>query len=369
MNHICAIQKKLTEKNWDFLLLTDERNQRYAGGFPFTDGFVLISREAAWIITDSRYEEAAREVVGSGTASKPQPEVLLFTREHPRMKILKELIHRYGSTPEPRLAVEDGRLSHTEYLNLERMLGIRLVSSENVMETLRSSKDDEELRFMIQAQRISERALEDTLQIIRPGMTEKEVAAELVYRMLRYGSEGNAFAPIVVTGKNTSKPHGVPGDTVIREGDLLTMDFGSLKGGYCSDMTRTVAVGSATEEMKNVYDIVLKAQLAGIAAARSGIAGREIDSAARSVIRDAGFGDYFGHGFGHSLGLEIHERPVAVPTEDRLMPDGAVCSAEPGIYIPGKYGIRIEDVMIIRENGAEVITKAPKAELTVIGNC
>lgn len=369
MNHIRAIQEKITEKNWDFLLLTDEKNQRYAGGFPFTDGFLLISKENAWLITDSRYEEAAREAVTGTADSKTELEVLLFNREHPRMKILKELILRNRNTAELRLAVEDSRLSHTEYLNLERMLGFRLVSSENVMETLRSSKDEEELRSMIQAQRISEHALEETLSVIRPGMTEKEVAAELVYRMLKHGSEGNAFDPIVVTGKNTSKPHGVPGDTVIQQGDLLTMDFGSLKDGYCSDMTRTVAVGYATEEMKTVYDVVLKAQLAGIAAARSGIAGREIDSAARSVIRDAGFGEYFGHGFGHSLGLEIHERPVAGPTETRLMPDRSVCSAEPGIYIPGNFGVRIEDVMIIRKNGAEVITKAPKAELLVVGRC
>ena len=219
---------------------------------------------------------------------------------------------------------------------------------------------------MIRAQRISEAALEETLHIIRPGMTEKEVMAELVYRMLRHGSEGNSFDPIVVTGKNTSMPHGVPGDTVIQNGDFITMDFGSLSGGYCSDMTRTVAVGSATEEMKNIYYTVLKAQLAGIAAARSGVPGKVIDGAARKVIEDAGYGEYFGHGFGHSLGLDIHEPPFAGPRGEVPMAENDLCSAEPGIYLPGKFGVCIEDVMIIRPDGAEVITKAPKMELIVL---
>ena len=219
---------------------------------------------------------------------------------------------------------------------------------------------------MIQAQRISEAALEETLALIRPGMTEREVAAELVYRMLRHGSEGNSFDPIVVTGKNGSMPHGVPGDTVIRAGDFVTMDFGCLKNGYCSDMTRTVAVGSATDEMKNVYYTVLRAQLAGIAAARAGVIGKEIDGAARRVIEEAGYGPYFGHGFGHCLGLDIHEPPFAGPSGELPLPVNSLSSAEPGIYLPGRFGVRIEDVMILRPEGAEVITRAPKTELIIL---
>ena len=196
-------------------------------------------------------------------------------------------------------------------------------------------------------------------------MTEREVAAELVYRMLRHGSEGNSFDPIVVTGAKTSMPHGVPGDEVIKSGDFITMDFGSLKDGYCSDMTRTVAVGSASEEMKNVYSVVLEAQLAGIAAAKAGVPGKVIDGAARAVIEKAGYGEYFGHGFGHSLGLDIHEAPNANPRGETPMPEGAVVSAEPGIYLPGRFGVRIEDVMVLHNDGAEVITKAPK-ELIIL---
>ena len=365
MNHIHAIQRKLETKGWNGILLTDAINQRYACGFPFTDGFVLVGREKAWLITDSRYIEAATDAVKAET---DEIEVLLFDNAHPKMRILKSLLPGLAAETgtEIKLAAEDGRLSHREFLSLEKLLGLELVSSENTLEGLRASKDEDEIRSMTEAQRISERALEETLQIIQPGMTEKEVAAELAYRMLRNGSEGNSFDPIVVTGRNTSKPHGVPGDTVLQPGDFLTMDFGSLKNGYCSDMTRTVALGCATEEMRNLYAIVLEAQIAGIAAAKAGIPGCEIDAAARKIIQDAGYGAYFGHGFGHSLGLEIHEPPNANPREKRLMPDGAVISAEPGIYLPGQYGVRIEDVMILRPNGAEVITKAPKESLLVI---
>lgn len=357
MNHISAIQKKLVESGWDAILITDERNQRYACGFPFTDGFVLVSRDKAWLITDSRYIEAA-------AAEAEAAEVLLYDRSQPKMRILKGLLDDLGGGA--RIVAEDGRLSHFAFAQMEKLLGMEILGAGNALEELRSAKDEEEIRSMVLAQRISEQALEETLQVIQPGMTEKEVAAELVYRMLRHGSEGNSFDPIVVTGKNTSKPHGVPGDTVIRRGDFLTMDFGSLKNGYCSDMTRTIAVGSATEEMRSIYSIVLEAQLAGIAAARSGIPGREIDEAARKVIRDAGYGEYFGHGFGHSLGLEIHEAPNANPGETRLMPEGAVVSAEPGIYLPGQFGVRIEDVMVLRKDGAEVITRAPKTELLIV---
>ena len=230
----------------------------------------------------------------------------------------------------------------------------------DILAQLRAGKDAGELADMIAAQRIAEKALDEVLGILRPGLTEQEVASELVYRMYKYGGEANSFDPIVVTGSKTSLPHGVPGDKVIAEGDFVTMDFGTMYNGYCSDMTRTVAVGHATQEMKDIYSIVLEAQLAGIAAAKPGVPGRDIDGAARKVISDAGYGQYFGHGFGHSLGLEIHEAPNANPANDKPMPEGAAISAEPGIYIPGKFGVRIEDVMWLHDGGSEVITKAPK---------
>lgn len=356
MNNIAKIRKALIENDLDALLITDEKNQRYAAGFPFTDGYVLVTREKAWLITDSRYIEAA-ELAAGGCAT-----VQMYDRQHSALSLVKAALTEAGVS---RLGGEERKLSHGDYQDIEKELGLPLLPAQQLLADLRASKSAEEIASMIKAQRISEAALEETLHIIKPGMTEREVAAELVYRMLRHGSEGNSFDPIVVTGAKTSMPHGVPGDEVIKSGDFITMDFGSLKDGYCSDMTRTVAVGSASEEMRNVYSVVLEAQLAGIAAAKAGVPGKVIDGAARAVIEKAGYGEYFGHGFGHSLGLDIHEAPNANPRGEALMPEGAVVSAEPGIYLPGRFGVRIEDVMVLHNDRAEVITKAPK-ELIIL---
>ncbi len=357
MSKIAKIREELLRRELDAVLVTDEKNQRYAAGFPFTDGAVLVGREKAFLLTDSRYIEAAESAADEGVT------VRLFDREHPLAERVREALDETGAA---RVAAEDEKLSHAAFLDWEKKLGLSLLPAGGLFAGLRAVKTEEEIASMIRAQRISEAALEETLPLIRPGMTERQVAAELVYRMLRHGSEGNAFDPIVVTGARTSMPHGVPGDTVIRAGDLVTMDFGSLSGGYCSDMTRTVAVGSATEEMRNVYHIVLQAQLAGIAAARAGVRGRDIDAAARRVIDGAGYGAFFGHGFGHCLGLDIHEPPFAGARGEAPLPAGALSSAEPGIYLPGRFGVRIEDVMIIREDGAELITRAPKDELIIL---
>ena len=230
----------------------------------------------------------------------------------------------------------------------------------DLLAELRAVKDPEELEILISAQRIAEKALADILNEIRPGVTEKEIAARLQYLMLHYGAEDKSFDPIVVSGPNGSLPHGVPSEKVIQAGEFVTMDFGCVYRGYCSDMTRTVAVGSVTDEMRRVYDTVLAAQLAGIAAAKAGATGRAVDGAAREVIEQAGYGPCFGHSFGHGVGVEIHEGPNATPSNDKPLPAGAVISAEPGIYLPGRLGVRIEDVLYLTEDGCQNLTLAPK---------
>ena len=246
-----------------------------------------------------------------------------------------------------------------------KALSCDLVLATDILWRLRSVKDGEELDAMVAAQRIAERALDQILGEIRPGVTEKEIAARLQYLMLHYGAENMSFDPIVVSGPNGSLPHGVPGERVIQNGEFVTMDFGCIYHGYCSDMTRTVAVGFATEEMQRVYHTVLSSQEAGIRAARAGVTGREVDGAARAVITAAGYGDYFGHSFGHGVGVEIHEAPNASPMNEKPLPAGAVISAEPGIYLPGKLGVRIEDVILLTEEGCKDLTKAPK-ELIIL---
>ncbi len=334
----------------DALLIQNDKNRRYALGFASSAGCCLVTPEKAWFFTDSRYIEAAQNTIKGA-------EVAMISSAEPYEKKINELIEKCSIK---RLGVEEASMSHADYLSLSAKLKAELVPAQSIFKELRSSKKAEEIASLKTAQGIAEAALREVLPLIKPGVTERELAAELTYRMLLGGAENNSFDPIVITGSKTSMPHGVPGDVKIRSGDFVTMDFGCVYTGYCSDMTRTVAVGSASEKMKEVYSVVLEAQLAGIEAAKAGVTGREIDKAARDIIAKAGYGAYFGHSFGHGVGLDIHEEPNASPTNEKPMPAGAVISAEPGIYIPGEFGVRIEDVIIIRENGAENITRFEK---------
>ena len=351
MERLAKIRGGLIDLGLDAVLITDELNQRYATGFAFTDGAVLITLDRAFLLTDSRYIEAAQKSV-SGDIT-----VRMFGAGKRLSQLVREAMTECSVKM---LGAEEFSLSHGAYLNWQRVLGVELHPCQSLFYRLRASKDEAEIRSMRRAQAIAEKALDDVLGIIRPGITERDIAAEISYRMLKHGGEGNSFDPIAVTGANSSMPHGVPSDAVVREGDFITMDFGCIKDGYCSDMTRTVAVGMPSDEMRSVYQIVLNAQLAGIAAAKAGVTGERVDAAARKVISDAGYGAYFGHSFGHSLGLDIHEHPIAAPGVHAKLPEHTVISAEPGIYLPGKFGVRIEDVMHLTADGAEILTRSPK---------
>ena len=353
MNHLEHIAAHLD--GLDAILLTSEANCYYATGF-MGEGIALVTRRGSWYFTDSRYTEAADKAIGNAAVIRE------VSREKPFSVLINEALAEAGAE---KAGFEEQRMTVAEHAVYSEKLHCTLTPASSLMTELRGSKDEEELSCMTAAQRIAEGALEQILKEIRPGMTEKEIAARLNYLMVSAGAEKTAFDTIVASGPNGSMPHAVPGMRKVREGDFITMDFGCVYKGYCSDMTRTVALGRPSDEMRNVYDIVLQAQLAGIAAAKAGVTGAVIDGAARKVIQDAGYGACFGHSFGHSLGIDIHEAPNAAPGNDKPMPDGAVVSAEPGIYLPGKFGVRIEDVMILRPDGAQVITKAPKALLVL----
>ena len=355
MAHFKQISEKLVSRDLDAVLLTAAPNRLYASGFPSTAGMALATRNGAWFFIDSRYIEAARKRI-------PNAEVMLVDRDHSYTRLIEDVVQAQSIR---RMGFEDAMMSVAEYERLRKAVSCELAGASELMDELRAVKDAEEIEILIAAQRIAERALQEILNDIRPGVTEKEIAARIEYLMRCYGAEKASFDTIVVSGANSSMPHGVPSNKKIEAGDFVTMDFGCKLHGYCSDMTRTVAVGYATDEMQKVYQTVLEAQLAGIAAARAGVTGREVDGAARKVIADAGYGEYFGHGFGHGLGVEIHEAPTAAPSYDRPLPAGAVVSAEPGIYLPGKLGVRIEDVIVLEENGCRNITLAPK-ELLIL---
>lgn len=349
MDHIAKITAQLPEHGLDAMLVTSAPGERYAVGFE-GEGWVLVSRDGAHYSTDGRYIEAARQQVTGA-------EIVLTERGQSHLALAREEIQRRGLK---RVGFESGRVSADELGRWKDSLPCELVAAQGLLDGLRAAKDEEELARMRQAQRITDEAFREILNFIRPGLTEQEVAARLVYELLRRGGRRVSFDPIVAAGANGSMPHAVPGETVIQPGMFVTMDFGCVYEGYCSDMTRTVAVGQPTEEMERVYHTVLEAQRAGIAAARAGVTGSEVDRAARQVIQQAGYGAFFSHSFGHSLGLEIHESPNASPSEQSVLPTGAVISAEPGIYLPGRFGVRIEDVLVLREGGCEDITHSPK---------
>ena len=334
----------------DGLLLTSRYSRHYGAEFDISEGVAVVSKAGCRYFTDSRYIESAENGIKGF-------EVLPINQFTGFIQRINDAIADFGITT---LGFEENYLTVAELMSYEKNLKAKLVPFNKEINGFRGTKEDWELDLMKKAQEITDKAFSEIITRIKPGMTELELQAELIYCLYKNGAMGLSFDPIVVSGPNSSMPHGVAGERVIQEGDFVTMDFGVLYKGYCSDMTRTVAVGYATEEMKDVYNTVLKAQEAAIAATKAGVIGRDIDAVARKVITDAGYGEYFGHGYGHSLGLEIHEAPNPNPGNTNPMPAGAVCSAEPGIYLPGKFGVRIEDVTIITEDGVIDITKSPK---------
>ncbi|MCL2126288.1 MAG: aminopeptidase P family protein [Oscillospiraceae bacterium] len=364
MNNIAAIKRSVANEEFDALLILSPENRLFATGFETSDGALLVTSSEAWFYTDMRYIEAA-------TAAISDAYVKLVTNDSTYTKQIASIIAEKHINS---IGFEDSSLSYTKYHEWDEKLSselreiepgrspstrIELMPAQKLLNDLRMIKSSDALEIMIEAQRISEKSFNEILPLISTDMTEKDLAAELIYRLLKNGADDKSFDPIIVSGPKSSMPHGVPGNVKIGKG-FLTIDFGARYDGWCSDTTRTLCIGAPDEEMAKVYDTVLKAQEAGINAARAGIAASQVDAAARDVIKDAGYGEYFGHGFGHGVGIQVHEAPTASPISKDVLQAGAIISAEPGIYLPGRYGVRIEDVIYITENGCENITKLPK---------
>ena len=353
MNHLSQIAAKLPEFHIDAMLVSSEPGEFYAVGM-HGEGYAILTAERSRYITDSRYIEVANASVDA--------EVCMVDHARNYTALLNEFIDAHGIKT---LGIEDGYMSLSQYNSLKKELHAELVPANGLITGLRASKDEEEFARMVKAQEITDAAFTEILNFVRPGVTEAEIAAKLVYEMLRRGADKVSFDPIVASGPNGSKPHAIPGERKVQSGEFVTMDFGCKYLGYCSDMTRTVAVGAIDEDKKRVYETVLAAQKAGIAASKAGIPGVEIHKAAAKVIEEAGYGRFFGHGYGHSVGIEIHESPNANTRDTTPMPVGAMVSAEPGIYIPGQFGVRIEDVVRMDRDGRTDITHSPK-ELIIL---
>ncbi len=346
------LQKSLKDLGTGYCaLIISTENRKYFSGFESSDGFLIVSSDRAVLITDGRYIEAAENSVTSA-------EVVLLGRTYPQIaEILKDMNCRH-------LLVESERMTLSVYNSLKGVLKDMKISTDTTLDkiinTIRSKKTSQEVDSIIKAQRIAEDAFTHILTFIKPGVTEKEIALELDFYMLSHGGEGLSFETIAVSGANSSMPHGVPSDKKVENGDFVTMDFGTVINGYHSDMTRTIAVGFATDEMKSVYNAVLSAQENCLANIKSGISCKDGDDFARSVIKDNGYGQYFTHSTGHGVGVEIHEFPNLSPASDSILEVGNIVTVEPGIYIPGKFGVRIEDMAYITAEGCENLTKAPK---------
>lgn len=339
----------LPEFQADAMIVTHKKNQYYLTGFDFDDGYVLITRQESYLITDFRYIEAAK--------AETNPEFTVVMMEDDPKALFRELLTKHRVQT---VLFEESHVSVLEKELLQELLGeVVLLRSGSIIERLRLYKDADEIERMITAQRIAEAAFDHILGFITPDKTELEIALELEFYMRSHGAKATSFDTIAVSGSASSRPHGVPRPVKLERG-FLTMDFGALYKGYCSDMTRTVCIGKPTEEMIDVYAAVQRAQSAALDAFSIGKTGEELDAVARNVIYHAGYEGCFGHGLGHGVGMDIHEAPRLKAGHTVPMDVGMVVTCEPGIYLEGKFGVRIEDMVVFTENGPLNITRSPK---------
>ena len=335
-------------------LVTSEVNRRYLSGFASSAGAILVTKNRSILMLDFRYYEAATQCV------EPPLEVVRFTR------LIDDLNRIFLDENIKSVYIEDESLTVARCRELdEAFIPVLLTDGFSAeLSHIRMCKTPDEIEKIIAAQRITERAYTEALNFLRPGVTERKIAVELEHLIKVYGGERAAFELICVTGENTSLPHGVPGDRVVKEGDFFTFDIGAVYEGYHSDMTRTVAVKSATDEMRMIYDTVLQAHRNAFDAIKAGNTAADVDIAARDHIERCGYGEYFGHSTGHGVGLEIHEAPAVYKTNRTVLRDNMVITDEPGIYLPGKFGVRIEDM--VRVSGDHPIDLAALAKELVI---
>lgn len=359
MTRIEKIRSKLSEKG-DAILISSGSNRFYASGFKSSAGYMLVSKEKAVLYLDFRYFEMAKIAKEKG---KLQPELEIVLAEKKRREYIAEFSAEYNIK---HLLFENRALTVAEYevLKDETKDVCTLGFADGLIEECRISKDETEIEKIKIAQSITDKAFSHILGFINPDITEKDVALELEYFMHKNGAQGIAFDTICVSGAKSSLPHGKPENIKLGKG-FLTMDFGAKYDGYCADMTRTVCIGNPTEEMKKVYDTVLEAQSRAFSEIFAGTIGKRVDAAARDYIYAEGYRGCFGHSTGHSLGIDVHESPNFSSNSDAVIPENAVLSVEPGIYIEGKFGVRIEDIVKICDFGYENLTESTK-ELIII---
>ncbi len=348
---IDKLKAYLKEKNAAALIMSEE-NICYFTSFHSSNGYLVVTGEKAIFLTDSRYIEAA------GNKIKTCDEII------ETKGMAKSLVPAIKALGVSSLMLESERVTVARYNEIKKLFdGTDIICDgelDKEINKIRMTKNADEVAKIVKAQRIAEKAFQHILGFISVGKTEREIALELDYFMLRGGADALSFETIAVSGKNSSLPHGVPSDKKIESGDFITMDFGAVTDFYHSDMTRTVAMGEVSSKQAEVYETVLEAQLKGLEAIKAGVPCRDVDAVSRKIIADKGYGDFFGHGLGHGVGVEIHESPSLNHSSEAMLEEGHIVTVEPGIYLPGEFGVRIEDMALVTADGCENLTVCDK---------
>lgn len=342
-----------------FFLVTEPKNRRYLSGFTGSAGWLLVTSKKAFLLTDGRYwDQVERQCHGL--------ELFRYTpSEHSGLSaaLSRLMTEQIGFGKGTVGAVEIDDMPISTYRDIGKALteaGFSVLDVEGRVKGFRATKDEHELELLRQAAKIADEALSSALQLFEVGMTEQALKAEIDYQVLRRGGEGAAFPTIVASGCNGSFPHAGASDKEIQAGELVTIDFGAIWKGYCSDMTRTVWLGQLSDQDRVLFDEVTKAQAKAVAAARPGIASGGLDEVARASLREAGLSEFFVHSLGHGVGLDVHEAPTLRAGQTDLLSQGQVITIEPGVYLPGRTGCRVEDTVVLRSDGCEVLNKYPK---------
>ena len=357
-NRIKKLQEYIVSQNVDGILIGSEANRMYLSGFTGSNAMLLVTKDEKYIVTDFRYLEQVAKQCPDFTCVDQKQRGLIGTT----LDIAKKLMLK-------KLAFEGSHTTYTTYELLAKETAFEFIPVNNVVENLRKVKSEDEIEKLARAEAIGDIAFEGIVKFIKDrwkqGVTEREVALEIECIMRRNGASGTSFDTIVAAGAKSSLPHAVPGDEKLKEGDLVVMDFGCIYEGYCSDMTRTIAIGKIDEKQKEIYETVLEAQVRAIAGIKPGMKGKEVDAIARDYIKEKGYGDYFGHGLGHSVGIEIHENPRFSVAEEEIIKEGMVITVEPGIYLPNFGGVRIEDLIVVTKDGVKNLTHSPKSLIII----
>ena len=354
MSRVARLQSLLADLDADAVFVSHLPDIRWACGFTGSNAVLVVRPDETHFVTDGRYRAQAVEEVSDAQVHAPGYDLIGHVAEAKLFGDARRVALQAEHVSVARLSELQRRLPEMTWQPEEELL-VRLVAS----------KEPAEVERIRAAQRLTEDVFAYLLDWIRPGRTEKEIAAQITYRHLLGGAEAVSFAPIVASGPHSARPHARPTDRRVQEGDVLLLDFGGVLEGYASDMTRVLAIGQTDPEVRRVYDLVRRAQERALSSARSGLVSRALDARARQVIDAEGYGASFSHGLGHGVGLQVHEWPRVSYSADYLLPEGAVVSIEPGIYLPGRFGIRLEDLVVLRDDGCENLTRASK-EWTVL---